>query len=79
VDDEALARVGRVVPAGGAVTGLTVWGDVDPGVEAPGLTAAAAGEAVLPVLRRCSAPRYVDERADSLHCRVDGRKVDVSL
>ena len=79
---ELLGRAGRVVQLGSTVTGLMVWRDVDFGVDAPGLTAAAAWETMRPVLGRCSSLHYEDDRDERRHyfvMRIEGWKVDVSL
>ena len=79
---EMLGRAGRVLQLGSAVTGLMVWRDVDFGVEAPGLTAAAAWETMRPVLPRCSSLDYANDRAERRHyfvMRIEDWKVDVSL
>jgi hypothetical protein len=79
---EMLARVGRVFQLGSSVTGLMVWRDVDFGVDAPGLTADAAWEAMRPVLGRCSALYYVNDHKERRHyfvMRIEGWKVDVSV
>jgi hypothetical protein len=79
---ELLGRAGRVVELGSAVTGLMVWRDVDFGVDARDLTADAAWETMLPVLRRCSSLRYANDHEERRHyfvMRIEGWKVDVSL
>lgn len=77
-----LGRAGRVVPLGSAVTGLMVWRDLDFGVGGSGLTSEAAWETVRPLLPRCSALRYDDDREERRHyyvLRIDGWKIDLSL
>lgn len=79
---ETLAGAGRVVPLGSAVTGLMVWRDLDFGVGGSGLTGEAAWETVRPLLARCSALRYLDDRDERRHyyvMQIDGWKVDLSL
>jgi hypothetical protein len=79
---DVLGRAGRVVQLGSAVTGLMVWRDLDFGVAAPGLAAAAAWETMLPLLGRCSSLRYVHNQDDRRHyfvMRIDDWKIDVSL
>lgn len=60
---EHLSRAGRVLPLGSAFTGLMVWRDVDFGVDAPGIRAADAWSAMLPLLadERCVRLRYENE------------------
>jgi hypothetical protein len=55
---ETLARMGAVLGVGSAFTGLMVWRDVDLVVDAGQTSAAAAFEAVLPLLGRSRAVRY---------------------
>lgn len=79
---EPLGRAGRVVQLGSTVTGLMVWRDVDFGVDAPGLTAAAAWETMHPILGRCSSLHYENDQEERRHyfvMRIEGWKVDVSL
>jgi len=79
---EILGRIGRVIQLGSAVTGLMVWRDLDFGVDAPGLTADAAWETMRPLLGRCSALHYLDDRDERRHYFVvwiDDWKIDVSL
>src|SRR6478752_2603875 len=65
--EEILGQAGQVVPLGSAVTGLMVWRDLDFGVNGSGLTPAQAWETVGPLLGRCSAVRYLDDRRDHRH------------
>lgn len=77
-----LGSVGRVVPLGSAVTGLMVWHDLDFGVDATGLTADGAWEALRPLLPCCTALHYLHEPEGSRHyyvMRIDGWKVDLSV
>jgi hypothetical protein len=79
---DILGRAGRVVQLGSAATGLMVWRDLDFGVEGSGLTSDAAWETLKPLLGRCSALRYVDDRDDRRHyyvMRIDDWKIDLSL
>jgi hypothetical protein len=79
---DVLAGAGRVVPLGSAVTGLMVWRDIDFGVDGSGLASDQAWATVHPLLPRCSALRYVDDRDERRHyyvMRIDGWKVDLSL
>jgi hypothetical protein len=79
---EVLGRAGRVILLGSAVSGLMVWRDLDFGVDAPGLTSDAAWETMHPLLGRCSALHYADDRDERRHyfvMRIDDWKIDVSL
>lgn len=79
---EILARAGRVLPLGSAVTGLMVWRDIDFGVDARGLTADAAWKTVRPLLGRCSSLHYANDHEERRHyfvIEIEGWKVDVSL
>ncbi len=70
------------MPLGSAVTGLMVWRDLDFGVDGSGLTSDAAWETIRPLLGRCSALRYVDDRNERRHyyvMRIDDWKIDLSL
>jgi hypothetical protein len=71
-----------VILLGSAVSGLMVWRDLDFGVDAPGLRSDAAWETMHPLLGRCSALRYADDRDERRHyfvMRIDDWKIDVSL
>jgi hypothetical protein len=85
-----LARLGRVIPVGSAVTGLMVWRDLDYTVDADGVTAKAVWGAVRPLLERCHRLVYADETGDRVAetapyerhyfvFRIDGWKLDVSI
>jgi hypothetical protein len=79
---EVLGRAGRVILLGSAVSGLMVWRDLDFGVDAPGLTSDAAWETMHPLLGRCSALHYADDRDERRHyfvMQIDDWKIDVSL
>ena len=79
---ELLGRAGRVVQLGSAVTGLMVWRDLDFGVDGSGLTSEVAWETVRPLLGRCLALRYLDDRDERRHyyvMRIDDWKIDLSL
>jgi hypothetical protein len=65
--DQVLARAGRVMRVGSVVTGLMVWRDLDVVLDAPGLSAAAAFEAMLPLLARSRTARYADDAEDARH------------
>jgi hypothetical protein len=64
---EVLGRAGRVILLGSAVSGLMVWRDLDFGVDAPGLRSDAAWETMHPLLGRCSALHYADDRDERRH------------
>lgn len=87
---ESLARLGRVIPVGSAVTGLMVWRDLDFTVDAPGVAAAEVWKALAPLLARCQSLKYADETGDRVAetapherhyfvFRIDGWKVDVTV
>ena len=88
--DECLARLGRVIPVGSAVTGLMVWRDLDYTVDAPGVTAAACWDAVRPLLHACTKVAWADETGEKVAytapyerfyfvLHVDGWKVDITI
>jgi hypothetical protein len=56
-----------VILLGSAVSGLMVWRDLDFGVDAPGLRSDAAWETMHPLLGRCSALHYADDRDERRH------------
>ncbi len=62
--ERLLARLGRVIPVGSAVTGLMVWRDLDYTVDAPGVAAADVWAALRPLLHACQQLSYADETGE---------------
>lgn len=62
--ERLLARLGRVIPVGSAVTGLMVWRDLDYMVDAPGAAAGDVWDGLRPLLDACQQLAYADETGE---------------